>query len=115
MTCSVAPPAGGVTPIIPRILMGMEFPPRYACQSFVTRNKRENELYVKSRASNPESSMVLIFPRCRAVVLSTGRDKYAPSSQLTEVQRYSIPAQTPRQREEWNHAWPSTPVSDCLE
>src|SRR5713101_8681557 len=43
MTCTVAPPAGGATPIIPRILMGIGFPPRYASQSFVTRNDWQNE------------------------------------------------------------------------
>src|SRR5215813_1382663 len=43
MTCNVAPPTGGATPIIPRILMGIGFPPRYASQSCVTRNDWQNE------------------------------------------------------------------------
>src|SRR5713101_7439966 len=43
MTCTVAPPAGGATPIIPRILMGIRFPPRDASHSFVTRNSWQNE------------------------------------------------------------------------
>src|SRR5712692_690997 len=56
MTCTVAPPAGGATPIIPRILMGMGFPPRCASHSFVTRNDWQNEPVWYRQTSRMESA-----------------------------------------------------------
>src|SRR5215510_8551059 len=56
MTCNVAPPAGGATPIIPRILMGIGFPPRYTSQSCVTRNDWQNEPVQYTQVSRTTSA-----------------------------------------------------------